>query len=104
MSRYPGKINGQINLDPNRKSFSIPQSRTIYPIRVLILSFRLFLPLLIRVIFMYTAKGFLKCKQNDADFHKCVTKGANLAIPELVKGKFILSPFNKLFLDEINRR
>lgn len=32
-------------------------------------------------------KGFLRCKQSDPQFEKCVNKAANLAIPELVKGQ-----------------
>ncbi|KAM7249411.1 hypothetical protein ACFE04_016258 [Oxalis oulophora] len=33
------------------------------------------------------SKGFLRCKQSDPQFEKCVNKAANLAIPELVKGQ-----------------
>lgn len=35
-----------------------------------------------------SAKGFLKCKQNEPNFNDCVLEASNLAVPELVKGKF----------------
>lgn len=35
---------------------------------------------------LFSAKGFLQCKQTDSNFKECVLKAGKLAVPELSRG------------------
>lgn len=35
---------------------------------------------------MFTAKGFVQCKQSDPQFQQCAASAVTAAVPELVKG------------------